>query len=349
MILSAQLAHAYGGALLALDPGAIGQAITSAAAPAVERSQSVAIVRVRGPLLHRATATMCGGRVDGYDGITSRFQAALDSDADSVLLDIDSPGGSVAGLFEAMRSMRAAKAASGKRVVAFANELAASAAFGIASVADEIVTPETGKVGSIGILAVHEDLSGAAEKVGAKYTIVRAPAGKAEGHPFEPLQAATRARWQSEISELAESFASLVGAGLGKTGAQLLALDGRTYRGAEAKAKGLAHRVGGADVALESALVASAKPRTYSASTLHVSWHATSPAREEPSAEVLAELKKVGATTDDWRAARAAEARRAGANSGAAYEAELDRELAARGLTRADYEAMKANEREQSR
>ncbi len=89
---------------------------------------------------------------------------SVDFNIDTIVLDVDSPGGNYYGTPETSSKIRAAR--DSKPIIAVANSLAASAAYWIASAADEIVVTPSGDVGSIGVLAVHTDFSAANEKIG---------------------------------------------------------------------------------------------------------------------------------------------------------------------------------------
>jgi len=66
------------------------------------------------------------------------------------------------------------------------NSLCASAAYWIASQADEVVSTPGGLTGSIGVYTVHEDLSAASEAAGVKVTYISAGKYKTESQPFQP-------------------------------------------------------------------------------------------------------------------------------------------------------------------
>ena len=89
-----------------------------------------------------------------------------------VIMDVDSSGGEVGGLFDLVEQIGAIKAASRKPLWAVANEGALSAAYAIASTADRLYVTQTGEVGSIGVVAVHVDESGADAKAGLAWTFV---------------------------------------------------------------------------------------------------------------------------------------------------------------------------------
>jgi hypothetical protein len=110
------------------------------------------------------------GRITSYEGLAAQLRAAgQDPEVRSVLLDISSPCGEaagMAGLAGLIRSVRQTKP-----VTAFVNDMAASAAYGIASAANEIVISPTSIVGSIGVVMLHADRSGELAAQGVKRTL----------------------------------------------------------------------------------------------------------------------------------------------------------------------------------
>jgi signal peptide peptidase SppA len=104
-----------------------------------------------------------------------------------------------------------------KPIVAVANTEASSAAYWLASQADEFVSTRSGRVGSIGVFAAHEDESAKAEAEGIRTTLVSAGRYKTEGNPFEPLTDEAKAHMQSMVDEYYSMFVTDVAAGRGLT------------------------------------------------------------------------------------------------------------------------------------
>ena len=217
------------------------------------RDGDVAVVSIEGPLAQRAWACwMFSG--DGYDAITSRVNAALaDPASRAVVLRLDSPGGEVAGCFEAVRSIRAAAKTASKPLVAYCDEMAASAAYALACACDEIVCPDTGILGSVGVIFSVTEQSEALRIAGRSTTVITSGAAKADGHPALPLSKEARARYQAEVDQLADVFAGEVSAARGLSVAQVRGLEARVFLGAAAVNAGLADRVGNVATALERA------------------------------------------------------------------------------------------------
>lgn len=204
----------------------------------------VAIVGIEGPLAQRAWACWCF-EGDGYDAIEQRVRAALaEPAARAVVLRIDSPGGEVAGCFEAVRAIRAAATAAGKPLVAFADEFAASAAYALACAASEIFVPDSGAAGSVGVITIVGDRVAQNEARGLNLRVVRSGPQKAAPHPDEPLTEDAVARVQRDIDALAQIFAAEVAAVRPLDATEVLALEGAVFLGHEAVRIGLADAVG---------------------------------------------------------------------------------------------------------
>lgn len=233
--------------VLALDASTLGGTVSLlATAPAQEPAQErIGLVRVEGPIAQRAIEELCA-YVDGYDAITHRLQSALaDATTLGVLLVIDSPGGDVAGLEEAISRMRAAVTASGKPVVAYVDEFAASAAYWIAAgVADEVHVPQSGRVGSIGCIGAWLDQSEAWKREGVALHVIREPEGKAEAMPAAPVAALADERLAASVKAAAGRFYQAAGDARGLKPAAVRKLNGALFTGAAAVDEKLADHVG---------------------------------------------------------------------------------------------------------
>ena len=167
-----------------------------------------------------------------------------------VILDVDSPGGEVGGLFDLVEQIGAIKAASDKPLWAVANEGALSAAYAIASAADRLYVTRTGEVGSVGVVAVHVDESGADAKAGLAWTFVFAGEQKVDGNAHEPLSERARATIQADVDRLYAEFCGLVAANRGMSSEAVRGTKAAIYRGELAIRAGLADRVGTLDLAI---------------------------------------------------------------------------------------------------
>ena len=168
--------------------------------------------------------TQRGNMVEDISGpgstSTQKFTSALrqvlaDDTVAQILIDIDSPGGSVYGVSELAAEIM--KARTQKPVVAVANSLAASAAYWIGCAAGEFYVTPGGEVGSIGVWQAHFDYSKALEGDGVKPTLISAGKFKVEGNPYVPLDLEALSFMQSRVDDYYNAFAKAVAKGRGLT------------------------------------------------------------------------------------------------------------------------------------
>lgn len=213
----------------------------AAAATVAAQPGKIALIGVYGGLTPRGS--WYGSSLSGIADAATR--ATNDPDIASAIVDIDSPGGTVAGTMEAAAAV--ADLASKKPCVACVNTLAASAAYWIASQASEIVMTPSADVGSIGAMIMHQDISGWLEQIGLKLTIIRSEQSpnKNEAHPFAPLSDDARAFLQSRADAAGSDFIKAVASGrkVSQTKVRETFGQGRVFGAKEAMARGMADRV----------------------------------------------------------------------------------------------------------
>lgn len=203
--------EAYRGAgLLAVHPSAFGLEFLVAScdheAEPFELHDNVAIVRVEGPL--EATRRSF---FDNYESIVERVQAALASaDAAAVVLSIDSPGGSVAGMLDASRALASAASAAGKLVIAHIGGQARSAGYALAAGCSLIAASDTALVGNVGVLYSRIDATRADEEIGVRYHIIASGEHKADENPHVEMSDSAASELQAAVDTLAGMYAALV-------------------------------------------------------------------------------------------------------------------------------------------
>ncbi len=153
---------------LAIASSELDAAIKSAVI-AFEAHGSVAVVDIRGPLTQHRSPELPW---DSYDAIKVRVADAIASPARAVVLRISSPGGEVGGCFELSRDLRALAAKSGKQLIAYADGMAASAAYALACSASQIFTASSSNVGSIGVAQIHVDTTVLDRAMGLTFNVV---------------------------------------------------------------------------------------------------------------------------------------------------------------------------------
>lgn len=192
------------------DVGALPEQHAAQPVRQMQHSGTVAVIPIFGAIVPRANM------LTEFSGGTSAellrrdiMTAANDPAVSAIVLDIDSPGGSVRGTAEVAQAVAAA--AQTKTVIAVANTMAASAAYWIASQATELVASPSADVGSIGIVVALIDSSRAETEAGIDTTIITSGKYKSIGHG--PIDDAQRAVLQEWADSSYDDFVSAVASG----------------------------------------------------------------------------------------------------------------------------------------
>lgn len=179
-------------------------------------SGSVAVLPLYGLISHRTNvmSEISGPGGSSCQAFTKQFRQALnDPNCKAIVVDVDSPGGTVDGVAELADEIYQARGK--KPITAVSDCLMASAAYWIGSACDEIAVSPSSMTGSIGVYTSHEDESQALEQEGVKVTLVSAGKYKAEGNSFEPLGDEARAALQQTVDNYYGLFVNAVAKGRG--------------------------------------------------------------------------------------------------------------------------------------
>ena len=250
------------GEILAIEPHAADFSyLYSGQTPNDRTEDNIAIVTIHGPLEHHHTPCW-----DSYESIVCRIEDAMTGSdipkmyeavyghredfepqdscpARAIVLCIDSPGGEAAGATWAHRKIKKLRKKYDIPIFAYANETACSAAYEIACAADEIWLPDTGTVGSIGVIATLFDRTKQNEKTGLNIELITSGARKADGHADRPITDDIRERMQDRVNELANVFWSVVAKARGTNAESVAALEAGVFVGQDAVDVGIADGV----------------------------------------------------------------------------------------------------------
>lgn len=221
------------------------------AAAVARREGAVAILPLRGVIANRMNmfSAISGGTSNEAFADLIR-SAVADDGVKAIVLDVDSPGGNVQGTEELSSLIHSLRGQ--KPIVAQVNATAASAAYWIASAADEIVVTPTGWVGSIGTMTAHEDISAALEKAGVKRTVITSAEFKNEAPGHLALSDEARTQLEAQCAFFDRMFVDRVAANRGVSSATVRSDfgKGRMVIGADAVKAGMADRVATLDETL---------------------------------------------------------------------------------------------------
>ncbi len=201
----------------------------------------IGTVAIEGPILRKPDlfARIFMGATDSEEIGTALREAADRPDIKAVFLDIDSPGGTVAGTPELAAAVSALN--DRKPVYAFSSGLMCSAAYWIASQTRAIYATPSARVGSIGVVQAVIDDSARLHAAGIKVEVFAVGKYKAMGAPGTPLNEDQRELIRSNLAETAAEFHAAVLSKGRKIPAE--AMEGQAFSGRQAQQLNLAGMV----------------------------------------------------------------------------------------------------------
>ena len=213
----------------------------------------VAIIPIEGTLVQKLGSMRPYSGMTGYDGTRALLSTAMnDQDVRAIVLDVDSPGGEVAGCFDLVDAIY--QASTVKPIWSILTENAFSAGYAIASAASKVIVPRTGGTGSVGVICMHVDMSQALSKAGIDVTLIHYGAKKADGSDMQPLSKPALARFQADVDAMGELFVETVARNRDMSPAKVRDTEASTYLGAAGVDIGFADAVMAPDEAFASLL-----------------------------------------------------------------------------------------------
>ena len=193
-------------------------------------------------------------RPSGASAIAKRIRdAGEDKNVKAIVLDINSPGGTVASVQNIYSEILKAK--QNKKVVALFRDVAASGGFYVAMAADKIVAEPGTITGSVGVIMQTSNLEGLFEKIGVKMIPITSGKYKDIGSAYRPMTEEEKALLQDMVDDTYSQFFEAVKAGRPQVKEDVLRqyTDGRVFTGQRAFNLGFIDQLGGEDTALQLA------------------------------------------------------------------------------------------------
>jgi signal peptide peptidase SppA len=212
---------------------------------------AVAVLPLYGIINQRYAGDFSGPSGTSVQEFTQQFRQALnDPNVKAIVIDVDSPGGTVSGVEELATEIYNGRKQ--KKITAVSNCLCASAAYWLASQANEVCVSPTSMTGSIGVYQLHEDDSEALAAMGVKMSFISAGKYKVEGNPYQPLDDEARGAMQGTVDDFYGMFTKAVARGRGVAAKAVAAGygQGRVLTAPDAVKQGLADRIATLDEVL---------------------------------------------------------------------------------------------------
>lgn len=203
----------------------------------------VGMISVHGPLTYVEYEALCGEANASYQQIQSEFEQLVDAGAKTILFDVDSPGGEAYGMLETGRYMRDVADINDVKLIAYVDGLAASAGYGLAASAHEIILNPEAEAGSIGVVVKLRNVNGAMKEMGVKDSYIFAGKGKIPYDADGEFTQEFLEDIQEKVNALYERFTSYVAEMQGIPVEAVKATGAKVFMAEKAVALGLAHKI----------------------------------------------------------------------------------------------------------
>ena len=228
-------------------------ALASAFSSRGSKKEGVAWIKIRG-VIAQDNNNSPFARPSGAAVIAKKIrEAGEDKNVKAIVLDINSPGGTVASVQNIYSEILRAK--KNKKVVALFRDVAASGGFYVAMAADKIVAEPGTITGSVGVIMQTGNVEGLFEKIGVKVTPITSGKYKDMGSAYRPMTDAEKAILQDMVDDTYGQFLAAVKAGRPnvKPADMTEYTDGRIFTGQRAFNLGFIDKLGGEEEALQLA------------------------------------------------------------------------------------------------
>ena len=203
-----------------------------------------AIFTIEGPMTYKPVSFYgmdCGGF--SYQQFKKDFSYVVSQGVKTVGLMIDSGGGEAHQLFPTMAAIKKLASENDVKIVSYVDGIAASAAYGTAVIADEIIMSEGSEVGSIGVVVRLMNDTKKLEKDGYERIFVTAGADKVALDGDGKFKESFLQDIQDKVDVMYGEFVSHVASFRNISEELVRSTEARTYLPKEAMSLGLADKV----------------------------------------------------------------------------------------------------------
>jgi len=219
----------------------------------ISRKKGVAVISVTGAIYQRASGSIWD--IDIKRKVAEKIKRmSRKKEVKAILLDINSPGGTVSAVQDIYSAILRAKKETKKPFVARIGDVAASGAYYVAAACDKIVANPGSITGSIGVIFSAGNWQGLMKKLGIEAETIKSGKYKDIGSPVRKMTKEERKLLQDMIDDAYSQFLDAVvkGRNIPKEKLESIA-DGRIFTGRQALAKGLVDKLGDFQTALDLA------------------------------------------------------------------------------------------------
>lgn len=206
-------------------------------------SGDIGVLRVDGSLTYKPVMTMCGEAGTSYSSLVASVEEMADAGVKTLVMEVTSGGGEASHVFEAAEDIRAICDDAGIKLIGYADTMAASAAYALIAVCDEVVANPSASLGSIGCVVALLDTSKAMEQAGLKRIFITSGESKVPFAEDGSFKKEFLDEIQADVNRLNVEFANHVQKHTGLDISTIMGFEAKVFSAEEAVKLGLANKV----------------------------------------------------------------------------------------------------------
>ena len=206
-------------------------------------ANGLGVLRVDGSLTYKPVMTLCGEVGTSYQSLVAQVEEMAEAGVKTIVMEVTSGGGEASHVFQACEDIRAIVDAHGIKLIGYADTYAASAAYALIAVCDEVVANPSASLGSIGCVVALMDMSKAYEQAGLKRIFITSGENKVPFAEDGSFKKEFLDEVQESVNKLNAQFATHVSKYTGLSVDSIMGLQAGIFDADEALELGLANKV----------------------------------------------------------------------------------------------------------
>jgi ClpP class serine protease len=206
-------------------------------------ADGLGVLKVDGSLTYKPVMTLCGAAGTSYQSLVDQVEEMAEAGVKTIVMEVSSGGGEASHVFETANEIRAICDDSNIQLIGYADTLAASAAYALISICDEVVANPSASLGSIGCVVALLDTSKAMEQAGFKRIFITSGKSKVPFAEDGSFKQEFLDELQAEVDRLNMEFAEHVSKYTGLDIKTITSFEAKVFNAEEAVKRGLANKV----------------------------------------------------------------------------------------------------------
>lgn len=203
----------------------------------------VGVIQINGPLTYKPVEMMCAPEGTSYMGLIDDVEDMIEAGVKAIIFECSSGGGMASHMFSTAEHIRVMLDEAGVDSYTYVDEFAASACYGLACVADEIIIHPEAQAGSIGAMVALWDDSKAMEMNGYKEVYITSTTGKVPYAKDGSFKESFLEKLQQDVNKLGDKFINHVSKYTGLSYDEIKAMDAQVFDAETCVANGLANSI----------------------------------------------------------------------------------------------------------